>query len=276
MTTRTSCVTSNRWGMFVLSAAAALASACAGHFDPANFQGQREARRAEPEALLELSARTAELETLGTVRDHCLLQAGFRRLDGEALSDLDCSSERLLLVLRESAASAGGEALLGAHCSSRSVASTSTTRTATELSCAAEVARFRNGPLSKPRPLSAPRSFAASRPAPSAREVQRIDEPEASLAFRIALSFEPAVSHFERPALSGADVHELSRLPLSHQSIGDLSASCRDECDERALRYGVLIAAGRLGAPDVVGIRCFRSASGASCVGTLAAPERDE
>jgi hypothetical protein len=71
-------------------------------------------------------------------------------------------------------------------------------------------------------------------------------------------------------------VHELSRLPPTHESLGDLSASCKDGCDERALRYGVLIAAGRLGAPDVVDVRCFRSASGASCVGTLAAPERDE
>jgi len=146
----------------------------------------------------------------------------------------------------------------------------------TELNCAAEVARFRSGALANPRPLSAPRSLAPGRPAPSAAEVKRIDEPDSSLAFRIAVSFEPAVSHFDGPARSGSEVHELSRLPLSHQSLGDLSATCKDECDERALRYGVLVAAGRLGAPDVVAIRCFRSARGASCVGTLAAPERNE
>ena len=44
-------------------------------------------------------------------------EPGFRRLDGVALSDLDCSTERLLMALHESAASAGGEVLIGPHCS---------------------------------------------------------------------------------------------------------------------------------------------------------------
>jgi len=252
--------------------AAVLLSACAGRFDPANFQGKREARRAEPEAVLDLAARTAELEVLGTVHASCRPKAGFRRLQGELLSDLDCSQARLRIALRESAASAGGEALLGAQCASVRAASGS----ADELSCTAEVARFRSGTQVNPRPLSAPRSVPQGRPAPSPSDVRRIDEPDASLAFRICLHFEPAISQFERPARTGADVHELSLMPVSHIRLGDLSASCKDGCDERALRYGVLIAAGRLGAPDVVGVRCFRSARGNSCVGTLAAPELDE
>ena len=251
-----------------------LLTGCAGRFDPANFQGTREARRAEPEALLDLAAPTDELESLGTVHDSCTLKPGFRRLDDEALSDLDCSSERLLFALRESAASAGGEALVGAHCASRRL--DATTPEAYELHCAAEVARSRKGAWAHPRPLSAPRSHAQGRPAPSASEVHRIDQPDASLAFRISLHFEPTVPKFARPARSGADVHELPRMPLSYTSLGDLAARCEGGCDESALRYGVLIAAGRLGAPDVVGVRCFRLAGGNSCVGTLAAPERDE
>jgi hypothetical protein len=268
----TRCAQLNRSGSLSVLAAFGLLTACASRFDPAHFEGTREARRAEPEALLELGARTKELETLGTVRDRCSLQPGFRRLDGEALSDLDCSDERLLFALRESAASAGGEALLGAHCSSRRLG----TSEAYELSCAAEVARYRSGPSANPRPLSAPRSHPQGRPAPSPSDVSRIDQPDFSLAFRISLHFEPAVSGFERPARPGADVHELSSMPLSHVRLGDLAAHCEDGCDERALRFGVLIAAGRLGAPDVVGVRCFRVARGNSCVGTLAAPERDE
>jgi len=260
-----------RWQSLLGSAALCTLTACAARFDPANFQGTREARRAEPEALFELSARTSELETLGTVRDSCVLRPGFRRLDQETLSDLDCSNERLLFALRESAANAGGEALLGVHCSSRPLAAASPE--AVQLSCAAEVARFRSGASANPRPLSTPRSHAQGRPAPSASDVKRIDEPDVSLAFRIALRFEPAVSHFEGPARSGADVHELARMPLSHLALGDLSATCKDGCEERALRHGVLLAAGRLGAPDVVAIRCFRSSNGDSCVGTLAAPE---
>jgi|GEM_PF-983634 len=254
--------------------AAASASGCAGRFDPANFQGTREERRAEPEALVELAARTNELEILGTVRDRCTFTPGFRRLDGEVLSDLDCSNERLTTALRESAASAGGEALVGLRCASRSVGARQPA--SRELNCVAEVARYRVGTLASPRPLSAPRSVPPGRPAPSARDVKRIDQPDASLGFRICLHFEPVVSTFERPARDSADVHELAVLPLSHTRLGDLAASCKDDCDERALRHGVLIAAGRLGAPDVVGVRCFRSARGNSCVGTLAAPERAE
>jgi len=262
----------SRW--LLLGGVAVLTTACAGRFDPANFQGTREARRAEPEALLELSARTSELETLGTVRATCSLRPGFRRLRHEALSDLDCSNERLSFVLRESAASAGGEALLGAHCSARPLDAAEPR--SSQLSCVAEVARFRTGALANPRPLSAPRSQAQGKPAPSASDVKRIDEPDASLAFRIKVNFEPAVSHFERPARSSTEVHELSLMPLSHVSLGDLTASCKGGCDERALRYGVLIAAGRLGAPDVVAIRCYQAAHRNSCVGTLAAPEREE
>ncbi|MEI9950846.1 MAG: hypothetical protein WDO74_18185 [Pseudomonadota bacterium] len=268
-TTTTSAI---RWA--ALGCVAVLSTACAGRFDPANFQGTREARRAEPEALLDLAARTDDLEVLGAVHDSCTLKPGFRRLNDEALSDLDCSSERLLIVLHESAASAGGEALLGAECSSRPLGTTPSETY--QLSCTAEVARYRSGVLAHLRPWSVPRSRSQGTPAPSASDVKRIDQPEASLAFRIALNFEPAVSKFERPARSGAEVHELARLPLSHMRLGDLAANCEHGCDERALRYGVLIAAGRLGAPDVVGVRCFRSAAGNSCVGTLAAPERDE
>ena len=270
----TSNVRLSRYTSLIGFGAAAWTSACTGRFDPANFQGTREARRAEPEALVELSARTNELETLGTVRASCTLRPGFRRLDDEALSDLDCTRERLLYVLRESAASAGGEALLRMRCSSRRPSPNAAE--SSELSCTAEVARYRSGALASPRPLTAPRSVAQGRPAPSPSDVKRIDEPDASLAFRISLKFEPEVTNFERPARSGAEVQELARLPLSHVRLGDLAASCEDGCDERALRFGVLIAAGRLGAPDVVGVRCFRSARGNSCVGTLAAPERDE
>jgi hypothetical protein len=265
---------SNRWRPLVGLIAAIGAPACAGRFDPAHFEGTREARRAEPEALFDLAAATSELEVLGTVHASCTRQAGYRRLDDEALSDLDCSSERLLLVLRESAADAGGEALLGAQCRSRALGTAGRQRD--ELTCAAEVARYRGGLLAALRPLSAPRSHAPGRPAPSARDVQRIDQPEASLAFRISLKFEPALPKFERAARDAAEVHELPRMPLSHMSLGDLSAHCEAGCDERALRYGVLIAAGRLGAPDVVNMRCFRSARRNSCVGTLAAPELDE
>ncbi|MES1179012.1 MAG: hypothetical protein ABUL62_32155 [Myxococcales bacterium] len=252
------------------------AAGCAGRFDPANFEGSREAQRAEPEAVIDVAVRTADMETLGTVRVGCRLRPGFRPLAGELLSDLDCTTERLLAALHESAASAGGELLVGARCSSRRI-STASLETH-QLHCGAEVARYVSGPLANPRPLSVPRSAPPGRPAPTAADVKRIDEPEASLSFRIALTFQPgpAVEASERPVLRSDQVQELPRLPLSDQPLGDLVATCEDACEERALRYGVLIAAARLGAPDVVGVRCYSAGSGNACVGTLAAPERRE
>ena len=248
-------------------------SGCAGSFDPAHFEGSREARRAEPEALLEVASRSSELQTVGHVHASCTLHPGFRRVDDELLSDLDCSTERLIWALRESAASAGGDALVGKHCNSRRIGDNA--RETYRVACAADVARFAGDGPSR-RPLSAPRSVAATEPAPSASDVQRIEQPDASLAFRVSVSFAPRVPRFEHRVLSFAEVSELASMPAVDRPLGDLIASCEDGCDERALRRGVLVAAGRLGAPDVVAVRCFGSASGNSCVGTLAAPERPE
>jgi len=260
-------------GPFVLFGGVVLCLlSCAGRFDPAHFDGTREPQRAEPESLRELAASTSELEPLGRVRASCSARSGFRRLDQEALSDVDCSTERLRRALRESAARAGGEALIDVACSSQR----SSSNDSELVSCSADVARYRTGELASLRPLSVLRATPQGRPAPSPSDVLWIDEPDASLAFRIWVSFTPALAEFKRPARRGAEVRELPRLPLTDAALGELVASCDGECEERALRYGVLVAAGRLGAPDVVAVRCFRSGSRQSCVGTLAAPERDE
>ena len=253
--------------------AATGSAGCAGRFDPANFEGSREARRVEPEAVHEVAVRTNALETLGTVHDSCTLRPGFRRLEREAQSDLDCSTERLDWALRESAASAGGQLLVGLHCASQRLGASSSETYA--VSCGAAVARYKNGALASPGPLTGPRALLET-PAPSAADVKRIDQPDASLGFRIALRFEPLVPKFERRLRRPYEVQELALLPINDSPLGDLAASCADGCDERALRYGVLVAAGRMGVPDVVGVHCFSGSAGNACVGTLAAPAVDE
>jgi hypothetical protein len=263
----------NRAVWMLPAALAACSVSCAGRFDPAHFEGSREARRAEPEAIQELAARTDLLDILGRVHASCTARPGFRALTNDALSDVDCSGERLTWALRESAASAGGEALVGLHCGSRT---SNRSSDAYLVECAADVARFQSAPFAGSAPLTPPSSVTAGVPAPSAGDVKRIDEPEASLAFRVLVTFEPAVSAFSGPARPASDVQELALLPITDRPLGDLSARCDGGCDERALRYGVLIAAGRLGAPDVVGVRCFDTSSGQSCVGTLAAPALTE
>ena len=176
-----------------------------------------------------------------------------------------------MFALRESAANAGGEVLVGLHCTARRAG-----RDTQRMSCGAEVARFSGRGAASQRPLAVPRSAPVGRPAPSANEVKRIDEPDAALAFRITLDFEPIVKKFERRPRSSAEVNELALMPLADRALGDLQARCEDGCEERALRRSVLVAAGRLGVPDVVRVRCFSVGAGNSCVGTLAAPEREE
>jgi len=251
-----------------------LVSGCLGRIDPAHFEGSSEPRRAEPEAVVELAARDTSLEVLGHVHASCTAKPGFHRLSGEPLSDVDCSPERLDFALREAAASAGGEALIGVRCSTRRLwnRSSETHR----IGCAADVARYSGERFASERPLSVPRSFPPSRPAPSPSEVKRIDEPDATLSFRIGVDFEPSVEHYEHSARAFGEVRELSSMPLVDHSLGELTTSCEDGCDERALRRGVLIAAGRLGAPDVVAVRCYRRGDGNACMGTVAAPEFDE
>jgi hypothetical protein len=63
-------------------------------------------------------------------------------------------------------------------------------------------------------------------------------------------------------------------LPASDAPLGDLSARCAESCSTFSLRRSVLIAAGRLGAKDVIGMRCAKLDGADVCVGTLAAPER--
>ncbi len=139
---------------FALAVASVVAvSACGARFDPAHFEGSSEPRRTEPEALRELVTRTSELTAIGGVHASCALQPGFRRLEGESLSDVDCGAERLDFALRESAANAGGDALIGVHCNSRRLGTTS--RETHRLSCSAEVARF-SGKLASERPLAVP------------------------------------------------------------------------------------------------------------------------
>ena len=74
-------------------------------------------------------------------------------------------------------------------------------------------------------------------------------------------------------------VRELSVLPPSHLLLGDVVARCRGGCAIENVRAGVRIAAGRMGATDVVDVRCIEKEAGYLCTGSAAAyevdPERD-
>jgi hypothetical protein len=61
-------------------------------------------------------------------------------------------------------------------------------------------------------------------------------------------------------------------LPPSHQLLGSLATAC-DACSELETRDALRIAAGRLGASDVVGVRCLAWGPGFQCAGSAAVPE---
>ncbi len=64
-------------------------------------------------------------------------------------------------------------------------------------------------------------------------------------------------------------------MPVSHVRIGDVITECDEDCNRAAVRHGVLVAAGRFGATDVIGVRCAERAGGYFCTGTATSYEID-
>jgi hypothetical protein len=214
-------------------------------------------------------------DLIGRVSSRCLLRQGIRPIDEERLSDVDCSERRVAWALRERAAEVGGELLVGRACFSQP-----TTRQRVRLLCKADVARPSEETLAQRRFDGRPRvADGMSLPGGTPTEIERLDEPNASTAWRILVDFTPAPRAAERPPRRTDLVRELAVMPVSHRRLGDVITTCEAECSEHAVREGVRIAAGRMGATDVVDVRCARRSEGLFCAGTAAAyevdPERD-
>jgi hypothetical protein len=69
----------------------------------------------------------------------------------------------------------------------------------------------------------------------------------------------------------------VTALPVSHRGLGTLTTRCdSDECQLRELRQALRIAAGGLGASDLVGVRCFGREGERECVADVAVSDVDE
>jgi hypothetical protein len=109
---------------------------------------------------------------------------------------------------------------------------------------------------------------------PGPRAIERWDEPRASASLVIVVDFEPSVEAFTRASRPASDVAEDRALPVSHLELGTLTTRCdEDDCELRELHQALRIAAGGLGASDLVGIRCATRRGERQCLATLAAPE---
>jgi len=210
---------------------------------------------------------------LGEVSAGCTFSEGRRTIEHEWLSDVDCSEARVVRALRESASARGGDLLIGRVCSSRRDKERDGVQK-WAVRCTATVARpERAASLGQPNVAL---SSLEKPPGISADQAETIDEPSASEAWRIKVDFTPARDSTGPRAPRRADlVRELSVMPPSHLRLGDVVARCRTGCALENVRAGVRIAAGRMGATDVVDVRCIEKDAGYLCSGSAAAYEVD-
>jgi hypothetical protein len=210
-------------------------------------------------------------QDLGEVSAGCTFSEGRRSIEHEWLSDVDCSEARVVRALREAASAKGGELLVARSCNSRRDKQRAGVRD-WAVRCRATVAR--------PETALAQQRSRASQPGISPEQAETVDEPSASEAWRIRVDFTPARESTGPRAPRRADlVRELAVLPPSHLLLGDVVTRCRTGCALENVRAGVRIAAGRMGATDVVDVRCIAKGAGYLCSGSAAAyevdPERD-
>lgn len=244
---------------FVMIVSACILSACGGPRSAVRYSGSEEPSIVSPEELGEASSLPDGYDRLGKISAECRYDKTPGALDGEWLSDVDCSVERLQRAIREKAADAGAELLVGLGCWSRGDEDDDEL----DVFCRAELARPSDELLER-------RALARNAPRPDVEP-----GPRASEAWRIRVSFTPAPGVAARTPRRGDLVREVPLFPVSHVRLGDVVTECASGCSLPAVRQGVLSAAARLGATDVVDVRCAARDDGWMCSGTAAAYEVD-
>jgi hypothetical protein len=231
------------------------------------FDGRARAPLAQPDQLVEVRDLPAGYRTLGRAAATCTLTEGSRELRGAWLSDVDCSETRLRAAVRERAAAVGGELLVGMGCHSEQRGARGEIQR-TAIVCRADVARPTEAALST-------RELAPPAPAvPWGEEL-----PASGEAWRIRVDYTPSPGLQRRSPRRSDSIGELPTLPPSHRHLGDIVTRCTTGCTERGAYDGLLAAAGRMGASDVVDVGCVRQGEGWLCSAMAAGyrtdPEQD-
>lgn len=206
-----------------------------------------------PHAPLERSETLpAGYDSLGMVSAACRTHPRKRSFRGEPVTSFACSPSELAGALVEEANARGGTLLARESCEREGE---------TGLVCSAEVAR---------REPAAP--GAAERGAEFAVDD---DELLVTVASRIQIDLD-AADVIGRRARAPRDVAEFVALPVGHVEAGVMRAHCSpSECDADEARAGLRLAAGALGASELVGVRCVAFDGERVCIATLGVPSRD-
>lgn len=193
-----------------------------------------------------------------------------RDVDTQRYSDLACSRELLVAALREQAALSGGQGIVAVQCGKRDVIEDDGV-SISRLRCVADVARATSEAAT---PLAAERASASLRfepAAPGAPLLGRVWQ-----SWNVLVSFSAAQGSPPRRApLPPRLIEDKSTLPASHVVLGAATASCDGECDREVMVAALRMTAARVGATDVVGVRCVDSSDGPECIGEIAYPEVD-
>lgn len=231
-------------------------TACGAAGTPAHFEGSPAPALVGAGQVREVETVPRGYDSIGRVVAGCNATEGRVALHDAPLSDVDCSEELLVGALREQAAAAGGELLADRTCTVQHAGGGLAAR------CSAEVARPSDETLAR-RPL-------ACGPHASAPDQQ----PPAVEAWRVLVDFTPSAAMPAGGPRRGDLVRDVPRLPVSHVALGSLITHCDEGCTEAGARAGMRVAAGRVGATDVAGVRCVAHGRGWTCTGTPASYRR--
>lgn len=259
-----------------LSAVALLAlmGACAPSVRHAvSYSGAKHEPSVSAAALVSVATAPAGYELTGELLTECEAWTDGSSVDQQWLVDLDCTERRLRGALREKAAAVGGQLLVRERCRSMPRAAGSSRAAGGRLRCGAQVARL-DASERAAEPLSAPSVDPLRALAATSAEAAWLDDPTGAQAWRIRVSYsglQPAAGATVSP-VAASDVHEWPELPPSHQAVGTVLTTCEVGCSVDAMRSSVRVVAGRLGAGDIVGVRCVPRGAGWSCVGRVALP----
>lgn len=225
------------------------------------YSGQTQDPRVKAAQLVEREAVPGGYRVLGVVEASCdREEPAFGELtEHEAscrnLAELMCSEQLLSRALRERAAEVGGTVLVGRRCSSE------VSEDQVAVRCGGEVAAPRDD-----------QGSVANGSAPVTDEVVPLRDVREARSIQVM--FTPLLTA-PRQSRSAHLVAEHAVMPVQNVVLGDMMARCGDDCSDAALRESLRVAAGRIGASDVVGVRCLNKGDERVCSARATAPRVD-